>query len=215
MYNEPGASGPPPPEGKAERQSVEETRRKILDSAEACFARYGFEATGVAEICETAGISKGALYHHFPSKQTIFIELYETWMKGLVAQMEAVRDQSESVPRALVSMARMLGVIFQTAAGRLPVFFEFLTKSVREPEIWKATAAPYRLFRDFFSDMVRRGIAEGSLKNVDPERTAQILVSYGAGLVMQGVFDPEGGDWVRVGVEGLAMLLEPMVTEGF
>jgi AcrR family transcriptional regulator len=169
----------------------------------------------VAEICETAGISKGALYHHFPSKQTIFIELYETWMKGLVAQMEAVRDQSESVPRALVSMARMLGVIFQTAAGRLPVFFEFLTKSVREPEIWKATAAPYRLFRDFFSDMVRRGIAEGSLKNVDPERTAQILVSYGAGLVMQGVFDPEGGDWVRVGVEGLAMLLEPMVTEGF
>jgi AcrR family transcriptional regulator len=200
---------------KSDRQRADETRHRILEAAEQCFARYGFEATGVAEICATAGISKGALYHHFPSKQDIFVELYERWMNGFVGEMKAVRDGAESVPRALMSMMRMIGVIFQTAAGRLPVFFEFLTKSARQPEIWKATTAPYRFFKDFFADMVRRGIAEGSLKNVDPERTAQILVSYGAGLVMQGVFDPEGGDWVRVGVEGLAMLLEPMVTEGF
>jgi AcrR family transcriptional regulator len=212
VNDRPDPSRPSAAEGK---QRVEDTRRRILEAAEGCFARYGFEATGVAEICETAGISKGALYHHFPGKQTIFVELYETWMHGFVAEMQALRDEADSIPRALMSMARMLGVIFQTAAGRLPVFFEFLTKSVREPEIWKATTAPYRMFKEFFADLVRRGIAEGSLRDVDPERTAQILVSYGAGLVMQGVFDPEGGDWVRVGVEGLAMLLEPIVTEGF
>jgi AcrR family transcriptional regulator len=199
---------------RAESQRAEETRNKILEAAEQCFARYGFEATGVAEICATAGISKGALYHHFPSKQSIFVQLYERWMTGFIREMEAVRDNAESVPQAMMSMMRMIGLIFETAAGRLPVFFEFLTKSAREPEIWKATAAPYRFFKEFLAEMVRRGIREGSLKDAEPERTAQILVSYGAGLVMQGVFDPDGGDWVRVGVEGLALLLEPMVTEG-
>ena len=168
----------------------------------------------MAEICATAGISKGALYHHFQSKQAIFVELYERWMRAFVDEMKALRDRADSVPRALMSMVRMIGVVFQTAAGRLPVFFEFLTKSAREPEIWKATTAPYRYFKEFFAEMIARGIAEGSLKRVNPERTAQILVSYGAGLVMQGVFDPQGGDWVRVGVEGLGMLLEPLVTEG-
>lgn len=201
-------------EGKSERQRAEETRARILSAAEECFTRYGFEATGVAEICATAGISKGALYHHFPSKQTIFVKLYEGWMEKFIGEMQAIRDGAGSVPQALMSMIRMIGVIFQSASGQLPVFFEFLTKSVREPEIWKATAAPYRYFKEFFAEMIRRGIQEGSLKDVDPERTAQILVSYGAGLVMQGVFDPEGGDWVRVGVEGLGMLLEPIVTEG-
>jgi TetR/AcrR family transcriptional repressor of uid operon len=201
-------------EGRSDRLRSEETRGRILAAAEECFARYGFEATGVAEICTTAGISKGALYHHFPSKQTIFVQLYERWMEGFIGEMKALRDGAASVPQALMAMVRMIGVIFQSASGRLPVFFEFLTKSAREPEIWKATAAPYRLFKDFFAEMIRGGIEEGSLKHVDPERTAQILVSYGAGLVMQGVFDPEGGDWVRVGVEGLGILLEPMVTEG-
>lgn len=198
----------------SEGQRAEETRGRILAAAEQCFARYGFEATGVAEICTTAGISKGALYHHFQSKQAIFVELYERWMRAFVDEMKALRDRADSVPRALMSMVRMIGVVFQTAAGRLPVFFEFLTKSAREPEIWKATTAPYRYFKEFFAEMIARGIDEGSLKRVNPERTAQILVSYGAGLVMQGVFDPQGGDWVRVGVEGLGMLLEPLVTEG-
>ncbi|MBN1835680.1 MAG: TetR/AcrR family transcriptional regulator [Spirochaetales bacterium] len=208
------ASGVPAREGASEHQRAEETRERILGAAEECFARDGFEATGVAEICTVAGVSKGALYHHFPSKQTIFVELYERWMEGFMEEMRAVRDEAGSVPQALMVMVRMIGVIFQTASEKLPVFFEFLTKSTREPEIWKATAAPYRLFKEFFAEMIRRGIQEGSLKDVDPERTAQILVSYGAGLVMQGVFDPQGGDWVRVGVEGLGMLLEPIVTEG-
>jgi TetR/AcrR family transcriptional repressor of uid operon len=201
-------------QGGSTEQRSEGTRLRILEAAESCFARYGYELTGVAEICDSAGISKGALYHHFPSKQAIFVTLYERWMQEFAAQMRRVRDTAATVPQALLAMMRMTGLIFRTAVDRLPVFFEFLTKAAREPDIWRATTAPYRFFREFFADMVRRGIREGSLKAVDPERTAQILVSYGAGLVMQGVFDPGGGDWVRAGVEGLGLLLEPMVTEG-
>ena len=197
-----------------EKQKSEETRNRILEAAEECFTRYGYDSTGVAEICNTAGVSKGALYHHFPSKQAIFVEMFETWMRSFVAEMERIRDSAASVPDALLRMVKMTGLIFQTAAGQLPLFIEFLTKASRDPETWKATIAPYKFFRKFFADLIHRGIEEGTIQEVDPERTAQIIVAYGAGLVMQGVFDPEGGQWVDVGVQGITQILKGIIKEG-
>jgi len=197
-----------------EKQKSEETRNRILEAAEECFTRYGYDSTGVAEICNTAGVSKGALYHHFPSKQAIFVEMFETWMRSFVAEMERIRDSAASVPAALLRMVKMTGLIFQTASGQLPLFIEFLTKASRDPETWKATIAPYKFFRKFFADLIHRGIEEGTIQEVDPERTAQIIVAYGAGLVMQGVFDPEGGQWVDVGVQGITLILKGIIKKG-
>jgi len=197
-----------------DKQGGVATRNRILNAAEACFARYGYDSTGVAEICSTAGISKGALYHHFPSKQAIFVEMFEKWMDAFAGEMARMRDSASSVPEALLKMVKMTGLIFRTAAGQLPLFIEFLTKASREPETWKATIAPYSFFRDFFAALIRRGIAEGSIRQVDPELTARIIVSFGAGLVMQGVFDPEGGRWVEVGVEGMQTFLKGISKEG-
>ncbi len=197
-----------------EKQKSEETRNRILEAAEECFTRYGYDSTGVAEICNTAGVSKGALYHHVPSKQAIFVEMFETWMRSFVAEMERIRDSAASVPAALLRMVKMTGLIFQTASGQLPLFIEFLTKASRDPETWKATIAPYKFFRKFFADLIHRGIEEGTIQEVDPERTAQIIVAYGAGLVMQGVFDPEGGQWVDVGVQGITLILKGIIKKG-
>jgi AcrR family transcriptional regulator len=198
---------------QAGRETAGETRARILEAAEECFARYGYDSTGVAEICKTAGISKGALYHHFPSKQAIFVEMFENWMRGFVAGMERMRDSAASVPEAMLLMVKMTGLIFQSAAGQLPLFIEYLTKASRDPQTWKATIAPYKFFRDFFADLIRRGIEEGSLRTVDPELTARIIVSFGAGLVMQGVFDPQGGNWPDVGVQGIQTLLQGIIKE--
>jgi AcrR family transcriptional regulator len=196
-----------------EKQGGIETRSRILEAAEQCFARYGYDSTGVAEICKTAGISKGALYHHFPSKQAIFVEMFESWMRGFVVGMEQLRDSAASVPEAMLQMVKMTGLIFKSAAGQLPLFIEFLTKASREPETWKAAIAPYKFFRGFFAELIRRGIEEGSLRAVDPELIAGIIVSFGAGLVMQGVFDPKGGDWVQVGVHGIQTILKGIIKE--
>jgi AcrR family transcriptional regulator len=200
-------------QANGEKQGGLETRKRILQAAERCFARDGYDGTGVAEICKAAAVSKGALYHHFPSKQAIFVEMFEIWMDGFAGQMGRVRDQAGSVPEALLKMVKMTGLIFQRAAGQLPLFIEFLTKASRDPGTWKATIAPYKFFRDFFADLIGRGIQEGSLRPVDPELTARIIVSFGAGLVMQGVFDPEGGLWPEVGIQGMETLLQGIVKE--
>ncbi len=58
----------------------EETRTHILEAALRRFANHGYSAASVDEICAEAGVSKGAFYHHFPSKQALFLELLNEWL---------------------------------------------------------------------------------------------------------------------------------------
>lgn len=53
-----------------------DTRSRILDAALACFLEHGYEGTTVARIREASGVSNGALFHHFPTKDAIAGALY-------------------------------------------------------------------------------------------------------------------------------------------
>jgi AcrR family transcriptional regulator len=55
------------------------TRRRVLLAAEALFARRGYEATGMADVAEKAGIGVGTLYHHFPDKRALLLSLIDDW----------------------------------------------------------------------------------------------------------------------------------------
>ena len=50
-------------------------RRQILDGARRCFAEYGYESATVRRLEETIGLSRGAIFHHFRDKDTLFFEL--------------------------------------------------------------------------------------------------------------------------------------------
>ena len=189
------------------QQRGEETRGRILAAAVECFASSGYDAAGVAEICRRAGVSKGAFYHHFPSKQALFLELLDTWLGGVDVQLEIIRSEADSVPDALRSMAQVTGVVFEAAGDQLPIFLEFLTKASHDEAVWKATVEPYRRYRAFFASMVEQGIAEGSLRPVDPETVAYVIVSTAVGIILQGLLAPHEADWGNAMQAGIQMLL--------
>lgn len=184
----------------------EETREHLLQAAEESFASLGFDATGVSEICERAGVSKGAFYHHFVSKQEVFMVLFSRWLAGLDALL-AERVKDPAIPAAAVATAAIRHV-FEAGRGRLPIFLEFWSKASREPEVWRASIEPYERYRSYFATIVASGVAEGALRPVDPEMAARVLVSLAVGLLLQGLLDPDGADWGRVAEEGMKMLLE-------
>jgi len=140
-----------------------ETRAQLLTVDEKLFSQYGYDATGVAEICSQAKVSKGAFYHHFPSKHALFMSLLETWLKNLDQQMLFWENQSDNVPQALIRMAGMLKFVFQSAGGRLPMFLEFWARASRDKEVWQTTVAPYHRYHQTFTNLVQRGVDEGSL----------------------------------------------------
>jgi AcrR family transcriptional regulator len=193
------------------QERSEETRGRILQAAMRLFADSGYDATGVAEICEKAGLSKGAFYHHFPSKQTVFLALLDAWLDGLDRDLIAAGPSGDlSVPEAFLAMARRSREVFSVADGRLSIFLEFWAQARKDPEIWTRTVAPFRRYRDIFAGIIRRGIDEGSLRAVDAEAAAGALVSLAVGVVLQGVVDPNGARWDEVMVSSVGFLFDGM-----
>jgi AcrR family transcriptional regulator len=190
------------------RSRGSETRGRILAAALECFSRNGYDATGVAELCATAGISKGAFYHHFPSKQAVFQALLDQWLRGLDSTLREERVTGETVPDRLRDQAGLVQQVFEAAAGQLPMFLEFWRQAAKEPVVWTATIEPFRRFRAMFAALVAEGVAEGTLRPVDPELGAHVLVALGVGLVLQGVLDPTGADWSQVAGQTIQVLLE-------
>ena len=60
---------------KVSADHLQARRRQILDGARACFARHGYEGATVRILEEEIGLSRGAIFHHFPDKDALFLAL--------------------------------------------------------------------------------------------------------------------------------------------
>ncbi|MGB9377382.1 MAG: helix-turn-helix domain-containing protein, partial [Mycobacteriales bacterium] len=58
---------------RVSQDHLDARRRQILDAARACFARHGYEGATVRRLEEEAGLSRGAIFHHFRDKDALFL----------------------------------------------------------------------------------------------------------------------------------------------
>lgn len=80
---------------------AEATRRRIIDSAVDLFDESGYGETGLADILQRAGVSKGAFYYHFDSKEAVAIAIIDEYHRRV---KEAVRERSDPHAPALEGM---------------------------------------------------------------------------------------------------------------
>jgi AcrR family transcriptional regulator len=65
-------------------------RENILAAAVQLFAEYGYHAAPLRDIARIAGIQAASIYHHYPNKQSLLVEIMETYMQRLVSSMEQI-----------------------------------------------------------------------------------------------------------------------------
>jgi AcrR family transcriptional regulator len=188
----------------------EETHNRILSAATELFSKSGYDATGVAEICQAAGVSKGAFYHHFPTKQAVFMELLNSYMNRIETGFNLMRQEIHNVPQAILQMAEMVGALFQATDMHLPIFLEFWTQANHDQKVWELTVAPFQRFQSYFAEMIREGIDEGSLHPIDPHQAARVLVSLSVGLLMESLLNPQVTNWQTEARQSLELLLNGM-----
>ena len=193
------------------QQRSEETQAKIITSAIKLFSTRGFNAASVDDICKDAGISKGAFYHHFESKQALFLVLLDGWLQNIDKAIEASKDLT--APETFMQMTEAFPYIFETAGGGLPMFLEFWLQASRDKKIWDASIAPYRRYHKYFTTLIKKGVEEGSFVEVDPELTARMIVSTAMGLLLQSLLDPKGAKWEKVARESTTMLVNNLLKK--
>lgn len=186
------------------RRRAEHRPDELLDAALALFVERGYAHTSVAQIARAAGVSKGAVYLYFPSKQAL--------LEGLVKR--AVRPVSTA---ALAALHTPPG----STRTALAAFLHHLAARLADPQaiavprliLREAAAAPEiaEMYRreilaptlPVLADMIRQGIASGELRPVDPELTIRsIMGPIVVHLVLAEVF----GVWPAAGLSLPALI---------
>jgi len=191
-----------------------ETRNTILETSLELISQNGYDATSVAQICQGAQISKGAFYHHFASKQELFLALMDTWLASVVELFQTAGENAASIPEALDRMAAISGGLFDALEGGFPILLEFWTQASRHPAVWEKAVAPYQRFLEYFTGLVQKGIDQGSFaQTVDPTQAARALTSVAMGLLLQAIFEPEGAQWQEVTRFSIKMIVNGMRSD--
>jgi AcrR family transcriptional regulator len=193
------------------QQRSEETRSKIMEAAIKLFSTQGFNKASVDDICAEAGISKGAFYHHFKSKQELFVALLDGWLQAIDTAIEASKDKT--APETFMQMTEAFPYIFETAGDGLPMFLEFWLQASRDKKIWEASIAPYRRYHKYFTTLIKKGVEEGSFIEVDPELTSRMIVSTAMGLLLQSLLDPKGANWEKVARGSTNLLVNSLMKK--
>ena len=68
-------------------EKAQATRAHLLKVATALFAEHGYGGTSIEAVLKEAGVSRGALYHHFPSKESLFEAVYEEAQARVAAEI--------------------------------------------------------------------------------------------------------------------------------
>jgi TetR/AcrR family transcriptional repressor of uid operon len=176
-------------------------RDQIIAAAAECFARSGYHATTMADIAEAAGVSKGTPYLYFPSKEALFIALYEEWNCGLAARIDAaVGDLPEPVPPspravlAAVASAIAAHVLHNPQTCR--VLMEATTLAAYEPAIAAKVQASNAGSRDQLTGLFHAGIAAGEwAPGTDPALHARLFMAGLYGLMAQWHLAPGSFSW--------------------
>jgi len=160
---------------------VENTRRALLDVARQLFTENGYQATRTEEIVQRAGVTRGALYHHFRDKE----DLFRSVLDEVDAEVESsLLRRSKEQPVSSWELFRVNSEIHLDAASRNPAYRQIVLidgPSVLGGREWsERRGGPQVKISEYLSD----AIAEGSIDALPIEPLAQILTSLGVGSAM-------------------------------
>ena len=155
---------------QAERR--EKTRGAILDAAEKAFSTEGFAATRMEDIAAAAGVAKGAVYHHFPSKETLFEAVFEQTSRALLRRVVGVSLGAGDVLDGMVAGSREYFVACaEPALGRIILRDG---PAVLGWERWRQIDAEH--FGRMFPVVLGQAMDQGLLARQPVEPLARLLV---------------------------------------
>jgi AcrR family transcriptional regulator len=175
----------------------EERKNQILEAAIAVFARLGFQQSRMEDIASQAGLSKGALYLYYKSKDAVIGALLKYFFtqefRHLQSFVEAERQ--EPVSEQILLLTRQLTDAMKWMERLMPIAFEFYALAGRDKETRQFLQGYFKDFRVALASLILRGIKQGEFRAVDAEACAVTLTALYEGMALLYFVDPQGLTW--------------------
>ena len=164
-------------------------REQILLAAMARFAEGGFHSTGMAEVIAATGLSAGAVYRYFPSKEALIRAIVEERVLANAKDVfEAILAQCVDDPVDAVAAALEI-VDRASAQGEIDitkVAVQAWGEALRNPDILDVAQNAYATMRGYLAEVTRRAQEHGRVPTeTDPDEVAKTLLSLVMGYVIQ------------------------------
>lgn len=159
----------------ARNKYPEETVNLILDTSVELFLKKGYDNTSIQDIVDClGGLSKGAIYHHFKSKEAILIEVYQRLSLVIETQMVAIRDDKSIT--GLQKLQKMFMSSLSSVSQR-----EILASSpnlLKNPRLLaiQMESIIYDVVPNYIEPVINEGMADGSIVCDYPKELSQVLI---------------------------------------
>ncbi|MBH0777256.1 TetR/AcrR family transcriptional regulator [Nocardia bovistercoris] len=172
---------------RVSEEHLERRRRQILDAARLCFARKGFHDTSMQDVFAESGLSAGAVYRYFKSKDDIVAALATQTMVGLRATMlEAIRADTLPTPAELIGPIAEYIVERSGPEGPVRLAPQAWSLALVRPEATGYVRDAILALREVWHEYSERMRAVGWLpENADTEAVASALIGLLPGFILQ------------------------------
>jgi AcrR family transcriptional regulator len=169
------------------------TRRRLLDSAEAVFARHGFHGAPVDEIAREAGATTGALYSNFAGKEDLFLALFEERIATDVGNYSQIVAAGATFEEQARGAADHWMQILRERPAYFPLLIEFWAYAIRVPKLRERMADRFAAIRSASARLVlegaeRLGVAPDAESG---ELLGMLINALGNGLALEKLADPD------------------------
>ncbi|HJA00167.1 MAG TPA: TetR/AcrR family transcriptional regulator [Candidatus Collinsella stercoripullorum] len=160
----------------ARNKYPEETVKRILDVAEELFMTRGYERTTMADIVDgLGGLTKGAVYHHFKSKEDIFEAVFERANRPVIERIERIMDD-----RSLTGHQKLLALAAASSDGPSAEMWRAMRLSADPVRHARILAREYadviETAHRYIEPVIREGIADGSIACAHPREAAEAMM---------------------------------------
>lgn len=160
----------------------EETRRRILAEAADAFADRGYGSTSLNDLVRSTGLTKGAFYFHFASKEELALEVFRSKHEEWHGKVLAVLEEEDRAIDQLVAVMRTVTELIEAdpsarCVGRLA------DELSREPQLASIVSGQFEAWVELSTELLRRAQKEGDVRaDLDPAEVSEVAVAGFIGL---------------------------------
>jgi AcrR family transcriptional regulator len=169
-----------------------QTRERLLDAAQTVFARRGIVAASLDEIAEEAGLTKGAVYSNFESKEDLFQAVLDDRYNDRTMRIADLVDTSASFDEQAAEGARMLLDFYEEERIWTLLTLEFEAYAVRNPEFTPKARAHARELRRAVAELIAQHVQELDDVPLSPDELAIAFIALSNGMAILKLADPDG-----------------------